>query len=58
MNLTAVQLEDLATRNDIEQFRIEMKLTEQRLKLWIVSAIVIGIGLIKALDYVLPAIGS
>lgn len=58
VNLIAEQHDELATKNNIEQLRAEVKLTEQRLKLWIVSAIVIGIGLIKALDYILPAIGS
>ena len=34
--------------------RAEMKTLKSELKLWIVSAIAIGIGLIKALDYLLP----
>ena len=35
--------------------RAEMKTQKSELKLWIVSAIAIGIGLLKALDYLLPS---
>ena len=35
--------------------RAEMKTLKSELKLWMVSAIAIGIGLLKALDYLLPS---
>ncbi len=50
-----------STKSDMDSMRRdvtnEMKLQEHRIKLWIVSAIGVGVGLVKALDYLLPSIG-
>ena len=52
---------NVATKGDLDSLRqelkSELKLLEHRMKLWIVSAIGIGIGIIKALDYLLPSLG-
>lgn len=50
-----------ATKSDLESMqrdlKNEMKLQEHRIKFWIVSAIGVGVGLVKTLDYLLPSIG-
>ena len=49
-----------SVRSDIENLstttKSNLESLENRLKLWIVSAIAIAIGLIKALDYLLPGV--
>ena len=49
-----------SVRSDIENLstttKSNLESLENRIKLWIVSAIAIAIGLIKALDYLLPGV--
>lgn len=58
VEIIAERQEELATKGDLDSLKTEIngeiKNLKSELKLWIVSAIAIGIGLIKALDYLLP----
>ncbi|MYD43377.1 MAG: hypothetical protein F4W90_05745 [Gammaproteobacteria bacterium] len=60
VKVIAERQEELATKGDLDSLKTEIngeiKNLKSELKLWIVSAIAIGIGLIKALDYALPGV--
>lgn len=51
---------NVATKGYLDSLKTEIngeiKSLKSELKLWIVSAIAIGIGLIKVLDYLLPGV--
>ena len=68
----AASQDQLATKSDLELVKVELAgridalesrmdgridALESHVKIWVVSAVVLAVGLFKSLDYILPAIG-
>ena len=58
VNMVAVSHKQVATKDDIEKLsaKLDTKFANQRF--WLFTGIVAAVGVIKVLDYVLPAVGA